>query len=123
MRAVGVVVERGDVVDVVGDFFVPAAGDRFGDAKQVLDEIAVVAMLVDVRAAGTFAAVAERGAGVLSLDRDLNGDRLANIVAELAGDSSRLRSMAAAARKLAVPDAAERVARLCRAVARKGSVE
>ena len=55
-------------------------------------------------------AVAEVGAAVSILDRELSGARLAGAVAELAGDRARLRRMGEAARTLARPDAAARIA-------------
>jgi UDP-N-acetylglucosamine--N-acetylmuramyl-(pentapeptide) pyrophosphoryl-undecaprenol N-acetylglucosamine transferase len=66
--------------------------------------------------------VAERGAGVLILDRDLTGDGLAQTIIALARDRGRLTAMAEAARQLGVPDAAARVAATCRAVVGGGGV-
>jgi UDP-N-acetylglucosamine--N-acetylmuramyl-(pentapeptide) pyrophosphoryl-undecaprenol N-acetylglucosamine transferase len=60
--------------------------------------------------------LAERRAGVLVLDRELTGERLAAAVVELARDRARLQAMAEAARRLAVPDAAARVVEVCRQV-------
>ncbi len=60
--------------------------------------------------------VAAHGAGVMILDRDLTGPRLAAAIIELAGDRARLEEMAEAARTLGVPDAAARVVEACRAV-------
>ncbi len=61
------------------------------------------------------------GAAEVILDRDLNGDRLAERVVALARDSDRRQAMAAAARSLAMPDAATRVLAVCREVlAREG---
>ncbi len=54
--------------------------------------------------------LAERGAAVIVLDQELGG-RLYPVVKELLGDAERLRTMRDAARALAVPDAAERIAR------------
>jgi UDP-N-acetylglucosamine--N-acetylmuramyl-(pentapeptide) pyrophosphoryl-undecaprenol N-acetylglucosamine transferase len=62
------------------------------------------------------AVLAERGAAVLVLDRDLDGARLASTVVELAADRDRLARMATEARRLGVPDAAERVLGICREV-------
>lgn len=50
------------------------------------------------------------GAAVVVPDEDLDGPRLAREVAALLGAPERLRSMARAARELARPDAAERIA-------------
>jgi UDP-N-acetylglucosamine--N-acetylmuramyl-(pentapeptide) pyrophosphoryl-undecaprenol N-acetylglucosamine transferase len=66
------------------------------------------------------AELAERGAAVLILDHDLTGERLSETVLELAHDRVRLESMRAAARVLGVPDAAQRVVQICRAVAEEG---
>ena len=55
-------------------------------------------------------AVAEAGAAVLIEERELSGERLAQEVAALAGDEARRAQMAAAARKLARPDAAAAIA-------------
>ncbi len=60
--------------------------------------------------------LAERQAGVLVLDRELTGERLAAAVIELARDRGRLEAMGEAARRLAVPDAAARVVEVCREV-------
>jgi len=57
-----------------------------------------------------------RGAAVLLLDRDCSGARLAAAVLALANDRPRLRAMAAAAKRLGVPDAAARVVATCRAL-------
>jgi len=67
------------------------------------------------------AVLADHGAGVLILDEELTGERLAEAVISLASDRERLAEMEAAARGLAVPDAAERVVRVCEDVARKGA--
>ncbi len=64
--------------------------------------------------------LAERGAALLALDRDLDGQRLAQSIIELAGAPARLAAMGTAARALGVPDAAARVAAACRAVAGGG---
>ncbi|HEX5045240.1 MAG TPA: undecaprenyldiphospho-muramoylpentapeptide beta-N-acetylglucosaminyltransferase [Candidatus Polarisedimenticolaceae bacterium] len=55
-------------------------------------------------------AVAEAGAAVWILDRELSGTGLAAIVTALAGDRGHLRRMGEAARSLAHPDAAARIA-------------
>ncbi len=61
--------------------------------------------------------LAAHGAGILLLDRDLTGARLATAVVDLAADRQRLAEMGAASRRLGVPDAAARVVRICRQVA------
>lgn len=55
-------------------------------------------------------AVAEVGAALSILDHELSGPGLAGAVAELAADRARLRRMGEAARTLARPDAAGRIA-------------
>jgi UDP-N-acetylglucosamine--N-acetylmuramyl-(pentapeptide) pyrophosphoryl-undecaprenol N-acetylglucosamine transferase len=54
--------------------------------------------------------VARAGAAVVLDERDLNGDTLAAAIAQLVVDAERRRAMAIAARSLARPDAAERIA-------------
>jgi UDP-N-acetylglucosamine--N-acetylmuramyl-(pentapeptide) pyrophosphoryl-undecaprenol N-acetylglucosamine transferase len=66
------------------------------------------------------AVLADHGAGILILDSELTEERLAATVIELAGDRQRLIAMEKAARALAVPDAVERVMRVCRDVVEKG---
>jgi UDP-N-acetylglucosamine--N-acetylmuramyl-(pentapeptide) pyrophosphoryl-undecaprenol N-acetylglucosamine transferase len=53
------------------------------------------------------------GAAELILDPELTGERLAACVERLVGDPGRRGAMAAAARRLGRPDAAERVADEC----------
>jgi UDP-N-acetylglucosamine--N-acetylmuramyl-(pentapeptide) pyrophosphoryl-undecaprenol N-acetylglucosamine transferase len=53
---------------------------------------------------------ADAGASVVIDQRDLGGERLADMVVELGRDSERRSRMAAAARTLATPDAAARIA-------------
>jgi len=55
-------------------------------------------------------AVQETGAAIVILDRELNGERLADGVSRLGGDPERRRAMARAARTLAMPDAARKIA-------------
>jgi UDP-N-acetylglucosamine--N-acetylmuramyl-(pentapeptide) pyrophosphoryl-undecaprenol N-acetylglucosamine transferase len=62
------------------------------------------------------------GAAEMMLDAQLNGTRLAERVVALAADGARLQAMAAAARALAVPDAAQRVVAVCREVAAEEGV-
>jgi UDP-N-acetylglucosamine--N-acetylmuramyl-(pentapeptide) pyrophosphoryl-undecaprenol N-acetylglucosamine transferase len=66
-------------------------------------------------------AVAEAGAAVWILDRELTGARLSAAVAELAGDPDRRRRMAASARALARPDAAARIADVALELLRGGA--
>jgi UDP-N-acetylglucosamine--N-acetylmuramyl-(pentapeptide) pyrophosphoryl-undecaprenol N-acetylglucosamine transferase len=54
--------------------------------------------------------VAAAGAAVMMDQRDLTGESLAQMIAALAGDAERLRRMSIAARALARPDAAARIA-------------
>jgi UDP-N-acetylglucosamine--N-acetylmuramyl-(pentapeptide) pyrophosphoryl-undecaprenol N-acetylglucosamine transferase len=58
------------------------------------------------------------GAAVLVRDDELDGARLAEVVDSLLGDPARLAAMSSAARSLAQPDAAARVADLVEEVAR-----
>ena len=55
-------------------------------------------------------AVERAGAATVMLDHELNGGDLAARVVELAGDAARRREMGRAARGLAMPDAASRIA-------------
>jgi UDP-N-acetylglucosamine--N-acetylmuramyl-(pentapeptide) pyrophosphoryl-undecaprenol N-acetylglucosamine transferase len=55
--------------------------------------------------------MADGGAAVVIPDRELTADRLSATISELLGDEDRLREMGVAARRLAKPDAAERIAR------------
>jgi len=64
--------------------------------------------------------LAERDAGILILDRELTGDRLAAAIIELAKDRARLTAMGAAARSLAATDSAARVVRVCCEVVAEG---
>lgn len=64
--------------------------------------------------------LAERDAGILILDRDLTGERLASAIIELAKDRARLTAMGAAARDLATADSAARVVGVCCEVVAEG---
>ena len=55
--------------------------------------------------------MAEGGAAVVIPDAELSANRLSGAIAELLDDEDRLREMGIAARRLAKPDAAERIAR------------
>jgi UDP-N-acetylglucosamine--N-acetylmuramyl-(pentapeptide) pyrophosphoryl-undecaprenol N-acetylglucosamine transferase len=61
--------------------------------------------------------LAEAGAGVLLPQTELTAERLGRVLTELIGDPAGLRRMAEAARRLARPDAARRVADACEEVA------
>jgi UDP-N-acetylglucosamine--N-acetylmuramyl-(pentapeptide) pyrophosphoryl-undecaprenol N-acetylglucosamine transferase len=61
------------------------------------------------------------GAAEMILDRDCTGERLAAVLEALVGDASRRATMAARARALGHPDAAERVAEECLRLATPGS--
>ena len=54
--------------------------------------------------------MADGGAAVVIPDRELTPERLSAAIAELLADEDRLRDMSIAARRLAKPDAAERIA-------------
>ena len=62
-----------------------------------------------------------QGAAELILNAELSGEHLATSVLTLARDRTRLAKMGEAARQLAVPDAARRVAEVCRQVAGEGA--
>jgi UDP-N-acetylglucosamine--N-acetylmuramyl-(pentapeptide) pyrophosphoryl-undecaprenol N-acetylglucosamine transferase len=64
--------------------------------------------------------LARQEAAVLLLDRDLTPAALVSTVVDLARDGRRLASMGEIAKSLAVPDAAARVAEICRKVAEEG---
>jgi UDP-N-acetylglucosamine--N-acetylmuramyl-(pentapeptide) pyrophosphoryl-undecaprenol N-acetylglucosamine transferase len=64
--------------------------------------------------------MAEGGAAVVIRDRELTAQSLSATIAELLADEDRLRSMSIAARRLARPDAAERIAREVLGAARGG---
>jgi UDP-N-acetylglucosamine--N-acetylmuramyl-(pentapeptide) pyrophosphoryl-undecaprenol N-acetylglucosamine transferase len=53
------------------------------------------------------------GGAVLLRQRELNGERLAGVMAEVLGDEARLTRMAEAMRSLALPDAAEKIVACC----------
>ncbi len=63
------------------------------------------------------ATLVEAGAAELVQERELDPERLAERLRELLADPSRLRAMAMAARSLAKPDAARRIADVCMEVA------
>ncbi len=67
--------------------------------------------------------LAARGAARVVLDRDLDGARLVTEISELAGDPERRRRMAEAARELAIPDAAERIADVADELLGKGGAD
>jgi UDP-N-acetylglucosamine--N-acetylmuramyl-(pentapeptide) pyrophosphoryl-undecaprenol N-acetylglucosamine transferase len=53
--------------------------------------------------------VVESGGARMILDQDLDGERIAELIAELDSDRQELRRMGEAARTLAVPDATGRI--------------
>jgi UDP-N-acetylglucosamine--N-acetylmuramyl-(pentapeptide) pyrophosphoryl-undecaprenol N-acetylglucosamine transferase len=55
--------------------------------------------------------MARGGAAVVIADHELTAQSLSAAIAELLADEDRLRAMSIAARRLAKPDAAERIAR------------
>jgi UDP-N-acetylglucosamine--N-acetylmuramyl-(pentapeptide) pyrophosphoryl-undecaprenol N-acetylglucosamine transferase len=55
--------------------------------------------------------MADGGAAIVIPDAELTGERLSAAIAELLADEDRLREMSIAARRLAKPDAAQRIAR------------
>lgn len=63
--------------------------------------------------------LAEAGAAVVVREPELTAARLAEVLAELLGDPDRLGRMAAAARSVATPDAAERLADLVERAAKR----
>ena len=65
--------------------------------------------------------LADAGAAVLLPEADLTPDRLVREVSALLGDPERRRTMAAHARALATPDAAERLVDLVLALASRDS--
>ncbi len=64
--------------------------------------------------------MADGGAAVVIPDAELTADRLSGAIARLLADEDRLRGMAIAARRLAKPDAADRIAREVLEAARGG---
>lgn len=62
------------------------------------------------------AALAERGAAEVIHDRELSGEKLAEVIRALYLNPERLREMGKAARKLARPDAAQRIVDECLAL-------
>jgi len=62
----------------------------------------------------------DAGAAQMILDADLNADRLAAALAQLADDRERLDAMGCAVRRLAVPDAALKVVEVCALVSSAG---
>jgi UDP-N-acetylglucosamine--N-acetylmuramyl-(pentapeptide) pyrophosphoryl-undecaprenol N-acetylglucosamine transferase len=66
--------------------------------------------------------MADGGAAVVIPDSELTPDRLTGAITELLDDKGRLREMSVAARHLAKPDAAQRIAREVRGAAERGSM-
>jgi UDP-N-acetylglucosamine--N-acetylmuramyl-(pentapeptide) pyrophosphoryl-undecaprenol N-acetylglucosamine transferase len=127
--------ERGVDAEVIE--FVHDMGDAYGRADLVICR-AGASTLAELAALGKpsilvpypFAAddhqrknaevLRDHGAAELILNAELNGERLAACVLDLVHDPERLRAMAAAARRLAVPDATQRVVTVCREVEAEG---
>ncbi|MGH8999321.1 MAG: glycosyltransferase, partial [Acidimicrobiia bacterium] len=65
-------------------------------------------------------ALVDAGAGVLVPDGECDGGRLATVLASLLSEPARLERMGKAARALARPDAAERLAELVESAASPG---
>jgi len=61
--------------------------------------------------------LAEAGAAVMIVERELSGDRLAREIARVMGDENVRLAMSKAAKALATPDSAERIAAELRALA------
>jgi UDP-N-acetylglucosamine--N-acetylmuramyl-(pentapeptide) pyrophosphoryl-undecaprenol N-acetylglucosamine transferase len=66
--------------------------------------------------------MADGGAAVVIPDSELTPDRLTGAITELLDAERRLREMAVAARHLAKPDAAQRIAREVLEAAERGSM-
>jgi UDP-N-acetylglucosamine--N-acetylmuramyl-(pentapeptide) pyrophosphoryl-undecaprenol N-acetylglucosamine transferase len=64
--------------------------------------------------------MSDGGAAVVIPDRELSPERLSSVISELLADEDRLRAMSIAARRLAKPDAAERIAGEVLEAARRG---
>lgn len=68
-------------------------------------------------------AFAQRNAGVLLEQKDLTPEKLTEVVAGLLGDGKRLLRMGAAARQLAHPDAAGRIAELAAGLTKRSAAD
>lgn len=66
-------------------------------------------------------ALKSAGAAAVILDAELSGSRLAEAIRDLAADREKVQAMAAAARRLGRPQAAETIAELCRGLVGDGA--
>lgn len=113
--------DRADRLLAVADLFIGRAG---GSTVSELAVVGVPAILVPLPIAPRDAqfhnaqALVDAGAAVRILDAECTGERLAALVGELLDEPGRLDAMAVGARSTGYPDAAERVAALCREHAR-----
>jgi UDP-N-acetylglucosamine:LPS N-acetylglucosamine transferase len=114
--------DRMDVVLTAADLLIGRAG---GTTVAELAEVGLASLLVPLPAAprdhqtANAAALARVGAAILVPDAELDADRLVAEVTPLLDDPDRLVAMGAAGRTLAHPDAADRVADLVEAHARR----
>ena len=114
--------ERSDRLLAVADLLIGRAG---GSTVSELAVVGVPSVLVPLPIAPRDAqfhnaqALVDAGAAVRLADSECTGERLAAIVSELLDDPGRLADMAERARSIGHPDAAERVAALCREHARE----
>ena len=117
--------DRGDVL-AAADLVVARAG---GSVMEVAASGRPAILIPYPHATGDHQAanarwMAEGGAAIVIPDDELSPERLSIAIAELLSDEDRLRAMSIAARRLAKPDAAERIARaVLEAVVRGGSVD
>ena len=115
--------DRMDLVLAAADLLVGRAG---GTTVAELAEVGLPAVLVPLPIAprdhqtANAGALVRAGAAVLLPDAELDGPRLVAALGPLLDDPDRLTAMGAAARTLAHPDAADRVAALVEAHARHG---
>lgn len=114
--------DRMDLVLTAADLLIGRAG---GTTVAELAEVGLASLLVPLPAAprdhqtANAAALARVGAAILVSDAELTSARLVAEVTPLLDDPTRLAAMGAAARTLAHPDAADRVADLVEAHARR----
>ncbi len=111
-----------DLLLAAADLLVGRAG---GTTVAELAEVGLAALLVPLPIAprdhqtANAAALVRAGAAILVPDAELDGDRLVRELQPLLDEPARLAAMGAAARSLARPDAADRVADLVEAHARR----
>jgi UDP-N-acetylglucosamine--N-acetylmuramyl-(pentapeptide) pyrophosphoryl-undecaprenol N-acetylglucosamine transferase len=114
--------EHMDTVLAAADLFVGRAG---GTTVAELAEVGLASVLVPLPVAprdhqtANAGPLVRAGAAILVPDAELDAERLATEVEPLLDDPARLAEMGAAARRLARPDAAERVADLVETHARR----